>query len=237
MIISSSLIFEYYFKNDIDKGHSYNSKNVFLELLEEMKGSFDNQYPEYWRLLKNSGRRHLDRVQEGRQDDLRPMSLLIVAFEESAGTVDCYLEKVGKAYTNAPYTTIQSTTFKGDDSRMLLDGRIKDSLRGKQKLAIIKNIDKLSFDAAQLFMTYADEHNDVHTYPQSVILMTAVLPFPSSNNRKADESRVGDYFMEETWADQDTLDNKAALWSRVGDGIIIVRKEDKNPCETSKKEL
>ena len=198
-----------------------------------MKSSFPKQYPEYWNLLRNSGKRHLGRITKKDHSDLRPMSLLLVAFQESAGLVNCYLENVGKTYTHAAYETIDSSAFIGANSRRLLDKKIKESLQGYQKLVIIKNMQKLSFDAAQLFMTYADEHNDVHNYPQSVIFMSAVLPFPSSNDRKTDEKRVSKFFVDDTWAKQDTMDNKAALWSRVGDGIIILREELDNPCKIS----
>ena len=215
----------------IIKGHTFRSRNEFVDLIGKMKLNFPNQYPEYWNLLRNSGKRHLDRIAKKDQSDLRPMSLLFIAFEESESLVECYLENIGKAYTQKSYKTIDSHEFTGVSSRNRLDSEIQASLNSKQKLVIIKNLQQLSFDAAQLFMTYADEHNDVHNYPQSVIFMSAVLPFPSSNDRRTDEQRVHKFFVDEIWGSQDTMDNKAALWSRVGDGIVIIRNEPKNSCK------
>lgn len=230
VLIAVAIIFRENFEA-IQKGHRFRSKKEFVNLIKKMESSFPKQYPEYWKLLRNSGKRHLDRILKEDQSDLRPMSLLFVAFEESANLVDCYLENVGKAYTGFPYKTIDSHEFTGSASRRLLDEEIKSSLSSRQKLVIIKNLQRLSFDAAQLFMTYADEHNDVHNYPQSVIFMSAILPFPSSNDRKTDEQQVSKFFVDETWGTQDTMDNKAALWSRVGDGVVIIRNEFDNPCE------
>jgi len=228
--LSMAIYFQDYLQA-IQKGHNFRSKDEFVNLIKKMESSFPKQYPEYWKLLRNSGKRHLDRIDKKDQGDLRPMSLLFVAFEESANLVDCYLENIGKAYTGSTYKTIDSHKFTGSASRRSLDEEIKAGLNGYQKLVIIKNLQILSFDAAQLFMTYADEHNDVHKYPQSVIFMSAVLPFPSSNDRRTDEQRVSKFFVDETWGKQDTMDNKAALWSRVGDGVVIIRNELDNPCK------
>ena len=196
-----------------------------------MKTNFPDQFPEYWRLLRNSGKRHLKKVESQNKEDLRPLSLLIVAFEDSKNIVDCFLQKIGEAYTSKPFESILSNDYTGDDARLRLDTKIKDSLRGNQKFVLVKDIQKLPYDAAELFMTYADEYNDMHHYPQSTIIMSAVLPYSKSGTRRELDAEIKAYFVDRLWSDQANINNRAALWSRVGDGIIVLKSEKHNPCE------
>lgn len=195
-----------------------------------MEKVFPNQYAIYWRLIKNTGRKHLEKVYSQNVDDLTPLSFLVVSFKETENILDCFLEHIGKSYSKKEFLAIDSAKFTNTDARLKLDEAIKENLKGDQKFVIVKNIEKLSFSAAQLFMTYADEHNDVAAYPQSTIFMSAVLPFPSSNDRRVDEQRVSDFFISKIWGEQATIDSKAALWTRIGDGLIVLKKESKNPC-------
>jgi len=210
--------------------HNYHQASDFVLSIEGMKELFPNQYALYWNLIKNTGKKHLMKVHSGNMDDLTPLSFLVVSFEESENVLDCFLDHIGKSYSKEKFLAIESTEFTSADARLKLDEAIKEHLKGDQKFVIVKNIEKLSFSAAQLFMTYADEHNDVAAYPQSTIFMSAVLPFPSSNDRRADEERVSEFFQSDIWGDQSTVDSKAALWTRIGDGLIVLKKESKNPC-------
>lgn len=78
-------------------------------------------------------------------------------------------------------------------------------------------------------MSFSDEHNQVAKYPQSLLLLTTILPFGDSQNRKADEHKTADYFKEEVWKNVN-VDLTAPLWSRVGNGLIIIQKEDGLSC-------
>ncbi|XP_066936878.1 uncharacterized protein [Clytia hemisphaerica] len=214
----------------IPLGHSYRDTDEFVKSVEEMKTSFPDQFPEYWRLVRNSGKRHLKKVESQNKQDLRPLSLLIVAFEDSKNIMDCFLKKIGEAYTDKPFESISSNDYIGEDARLRLDEKIKSSLRGNQKFVVVKGIQNLPYDAAELFMTYADEYNDMHHYPQSAIIMSAVLPYSKSGSRKELEKETGTYFLDKLWSDQANINNRAALWTRVGDGIIVLKNEKENPC-------
>lgn len=222
--------------NEDDKNyqHNYHESSYFVSSVQKMEELFPSQYALYWKLIKNTGKRHLEKVHSSNMEDLTPLSFLVVSFKETENILDCFLDHIGKSYSKKKFEAIDSGNFTSADARLKLDEAIKDNLKGDQKFVIVKNIEKLSFSAAQLFMTYADEHNDVAAYPQSTIFMSAVLPFPSSNSRRDDEKRVSDFFQSEVWLDQPkaTNDSKAALWTRIGDGLIVLKPESKNPCSS-----
>lgn len=215
----------------IKSGHSYRTTQDFNSKMSDMRSLFPNQHPLYLRMLTNSGKRQLKRVWGVERDNLRPMSFLIVSYKEASNTIECFIQKLAYAYTFNSYNVIDSKNFQMKDARLQLDTMIKKSLDSDQKLVVVKNIEKLSFDAAQLFMTYSDEHNNVASYPQSTILLSINVPFESTGDRKVDEKRVSKFLQDEVWGDESTVDNKAALWTRIGDGIVVVQKERFNPCD------
>lgn len=215
----------------INPGHSYRTAQDFDSKMSDMRSVFPNQHQLYLRMLTNSGKRQLKRVWGADRDNLRPMSFLIVSYKEGLNTSECFIQKLAHAYTSKSYNVIDSKDFQMKDARLQLDKMIIRSLDGDQKLVVVKNIEKLSFEAAQLFMTYSDEHNDVASYPQSTIFLSINVPFESTGDRKADEKRVSKFLQDEIWGNESTVDNKAALWTRIGDGIVVVQKENSNPCD------
>ncbi|XP_057289604.1 uncharacterized protein LOC130612313 [Hydractinia symbiolongicarpus] len=214
--------------NPISRNHSYRSEEEFNEQIKAIRNNFTNQDEFYWRFLTNSGLRHLHKVHSGILDDLRPMSLLIAGHSGSSGTLDCFLKKLASAYTEAEYVTINANEFT---EKVQLDEMIKKSIGDNQKVLVIKNIEKLNFDSATLFMSYADEHNDVASFPQSTLILSTQLPdtYDKNTKRHEAEEKVASFLKNTVWKGNDK-NYVAALWTRVGDGTVVIRPEENNPC-------
>jgi len=214
----------------ISNKHSYNTVEDFQSAIDKISNEFKDQPQTTIKLFKNVGIEHLKRVQEENKDDLRPMSFLLAGYQGSEKTLDCFMKKLAKAFTNKPYEIIESTEYKNKER---LDEKIKSSLQNDQKFIIVQNVDKLPFSTAQLFMSYSDAYNDLSSFPQSLIILTTILPFkydPVNSSRKLDEGRVGDYFKNVIWKGQGPADSIPPLWTRVGDGLALLRHNDKNVC-------
>lgn len=217
--------------NPISRNHSYRSEEEFKEQIKAIRNNFTNQDEFYWRFLTNSGLRHLHKVHSGILDDLRPMSLLIAGYSGSSGTLDCFLKKLASAYTEAEYVTINANEFTEKDAKVQLDEMIIKSNGDNQKVLVIKNIEKLSFDSATLFMSYADEHNDIASFPQSTLILSTQLPdtYDKDTKRHEAEEKVASFLKNTVWKGNDK-NYVAALWTRVGDGTVVIRPEENNPC-------
>jgi len=215
---------------NISNKHSYNTVEDFKSEIDKISKEFKDQPQTTIKLFKNVGMEHLKRVQEENKDDLRPMSFLLAGYQGSEKTLDCFMKKLANAFTYKDYETIESTQYKNKER---LDEKIKSSLQNDQKFIIVQNIDKLPFSTAQLFMSYSDAYNDLSSFPQSLIILTTILPFkydPVNSSRKVDEGRVGDYFKNVIWKGQGPADSIPPLWTRVGDGLALLRHNDKNVC-------
>ena len=228
-VLVISWLFQNYMSSSISDKHSYETVVNFESKMEEMKVHFPSQDEVFWKMLKNVGRRHLKTVHGANTADLRPLSFLVAGYAGTNEIMNCFLQKLGTAFTHMPFDVIYSEEYTTEQSKEKLDNKIKAAIQNKQKFVVIKNIDKLKFYVAQLFMTYADEHSDVASFPQSTIILTADMPF-NPTSRHEDERVVANHFKHIIWKGEDTIDNRAALWTRIGDGLVLLKVEERNPC-------
>lgn len=238
LVIGVAIAALYIFSGDakFSLNHQYRTVEAFRDEFNKIEVLFSDQHKESFNLLRNSGIRHLKKVYSADKTDLTPMSYLIVTFQDShQAAAICFGEKLSEVFTQEHVSKIDSSEFDGhgdieDNTKMKLDNKIKASLKNAQKVVLVQNIQKLSFIVAQLFMTYADSYNDIATYPQSTIILTANLPLKSTGDRKQDENLVAEYFRETLWKGQANINSIAALWTRVGDGLVVLKSTHVNPC-------
>lgn len=212
-----------------DPKHNYNSIDDFVAKLGAMKEDFPQQYDVYFNMLRNGGKRHLKKIDSGDMTDLTPQAYLVAGYAGSANTVNCFVERLANAFVDG-FKELEAgevTTNEEEDREKLFE-MIKSKFDGKNKFLIVRNIEKLKFKTAQLFMSFADEHNSVATYPQSMILFTTELPFTASGERVQDEGAAGSHFKNVVWGDA-SVDQSAPLWSRVGNGIMLIHGEESLP--------
>ena len=160
------------------------------------------------------------------------MSFLVAAYRGATDTQSCFVKKVSEAFTNNAYDVIHCNYYNESNGRKKLDHKIKESLKDIQKFVVIEDIHLLHFDAAQLFMSCADAYDENPSHPQSLLLLTTVLPFEfkETNGRIKDEGKVGKYFRDVVWKGQNSTNNIAALWSCVGDGLVLLKAEENDYC-------
>ena len=232
MLIAIIYVSDLWNFNEFSRKHSYRSIKDFEEKTEVIGLQFSNQYMETMKFIVNNGKEHLEKVYGEDKTSLRPLSFLVAAYKGAADTQSCFIKKVSEAFTTATYDIIHCKDYNESNGRKKLDDKIKESLKDIQKFVVIKDIHLLRFDAAQLFMSYADAYNDIASYPQSLLLLTTVLPFECNkiNERIKDEGKVGDYFQDVVWKGQNSTNNIAALWSRVGDGLVLLKAEENDYC-------
>ena len=120
--------------------------------------------------------------------------------------------------------------YTGRSGRKKLDEKIEESLKDNQKVVVINDINLLPFSTAQILMKYIDRYNDLPEYPHSVLLLTTRLPFSFSEHRDYDQRRAGIFFREELWGGHNAENNVTALWSRLSDGLLLVKPEYKRIC-------
>ena len=218
--------------NELSPKHSYRSIKDFEEKTKVIALQFSNQYMETMKFIVNNGKEHLEKVFAEVKTSLRPLSFLVAAYRGATDTQSCFIKKISESFTTNTYDIIDCKYYNESNGRKKLDDKIKESLKDIQKFVVIKDIHLLRFDAAQLFMSYADAYNDIASYPQSLLLLTAVLPFEcnETNERIKDEGKVGEYFRDVVWKGQNSTNNIAALWSRVGDGLVLLKEEETDYC-------
>jgi len=216
--------------NSPNATHNYYNFETFREKLSAMKSEFPNQYDVYWNMLRNGGKKHLKKVHSVDATDVKPQAYLIAGYAGSSKTLNCFVSRLAASFTDG-HETLDSADFMGnEEDRAQLFDAIMAKLGGSNKLLIVNNIEKLQFKVAQLFMSFADSHNSVASYPQSMILFTTELPFSHDVSRKrvSDEGEAGNHFKNVVWAGAH-VDQTAPLWSRVGDGLMLIKNEDEIP--------
>ena len=234
-VLLAGIVYYYYYSNchppDMNQ-HNYNTVDIFTKRLKEMQNEFPNQNQVIWNMLRNGGKRHLTKVGDN-QEKIPPLSYLFAGYAGNNQIVDCFVSKLTQAYTKSSVPTqfLYSQDFSEVDDRGKLLDAITSRLNGTCKVMVVKDIDKLHFNVAQLFMSYADEHNKLTTYPQSVIFFTTELPFSHdpARSRHVDEGNVSEHFQTTVWHGVHP-DKAAPLWARVGDGLILIKKEEIYPC-------
>lgn len=197
--------------------------NIMTEEIAKMEPKFPFVDKVSWNMLKNIIGRHIDQVQSG--NGASPLSFLLVGNE--VNTLHCFSKMLAETFTDQ-FASIDSNDHVGLESKVSLDEALINSLE-QNKVLIVKNINSLDLRTAQLFMTYCDVYNTKATYPDSIIILTSVIPFLNSDDRKAIEIYSAERFKQAHWANQDP-DTAAALWSRIGDGIVVVKSSNKNQC-------
>jgi len=209
--------------------HNYNRIEDFVKKIGSMKEDFPRQYDVYFNMIRNGGKRHLSKIHSKDKTDLKPQAYLVAGYAGSANTVDCFVSRLAKSFVSG-FNVLEAgefTTNEEEDREKLFE-MIKSKFEDGNKFLIVKNIEKLKFKTAQLFMSFADEHNSVATYPQSMILFTTELPFTASGERVQDEGAVGSHFMNVVWGDA-SVDQSELLWSKVGNGIMLIHGEESLP--------
>ena len=232
MLIAIIYVYDLCNLNEFSRKHSYRSIEDFEKKTENIGLEFPNQYKETMKFIVNNGKEHLEKVFAEDKTSLRPLSFLVAAYKGATDTQSCFIKKISEAFTTDTYDIIHCKYYNESNGRKKLDDKIKESLKDIQKFVVIKDIHLLRFDAAQLFMSYADAYNDIASYPQSLLLLTTVLPFDcnETNERIKDEGKVGEYFRDVVWKGQNSTNNIAALWSRVGDGLVLLKAEETDYC-------
>ena len=218
--------------NEFSPKHSYRSIKDFEEKAEVIRSQFLNQYMKTMTFIVNKGKKHLKKVFGEDKTELRTLSFLVAAYRGATDTQSCFVKKVSEAFTNNAYDVIHCNYYNESNGRKKLDHKIKESLKDIQKFVVIEDIHLLHFDAAQLFMSCADAYDENPSHPQSLLLLTTVLPFEfkETNGRIKDEGKVGKYFRDVVWKGQNSTNNIAALWSRVGDGLVLLKAEENDYC-------
>ena len=218
--------------NEFSPKHSYRSIKDFEEKAEVIRSQFLNQYMKTMTFIINKGKKHLKKVFGEDKTELRTLSFLVAAYRGATDTQNCFVKKVSEAFTNNAYDVIHCKDYNESNGRKKLDDQIKESLKDIQKFVVIKDLHLLRFDAAQLFMSYADAYDENPSYPQSLLLLTTVLPFEfnETNGRIKEEGKVVKYFRDVVWKGQNSTNNIAALWSRVGDGLVLLKAEENDYC-------
>ena len=215
--------------------HQYNTIDMFEKKLTSMKADFPQQDELYWNMLRNGGRKHLKKVHGQDKRALEPQAYLIAGYSGSAQTFNCFVKRLAATFHDG-HADLHASNFVGssEENHQKLYEQIISNLKGSNKLLIIHGIEKLDFKVAQLFMSFADSYNRVATYPQSMILFTTELPlsFEASQGRVLDEGEVGNHFKNVVWRDAHP-DLSAPLWSRVGDGLMLIRSETELPAVCS----
>ena len=212
----------------------FNDVKTFTDRLYLMKKDFpNNQDNLVWNMLKNGGHRHLKKVMSGnKKQNISPLSYLLAGYSGSISTVDCFSKSLAHAYTNNILDS-QIIDLRNDslrNNRKNLVDEISDKLSTGEVL-MLKNIEYLEFQVAQIFMSYADEHSMFASHPSSVLLFTTELPFPydATASRHSVEGAVKTHFLRNVW--QGALpDFSTALWTRLGDGLVLIRGEEQIPC-------
>ena len=212
--------------------HNFVEPEEFNLRLNNMTQKFKKQDEMFWQQINKSGFNHLKRVFDENKETLNPFTIFIAGYNGTKSTINCFLKDLGYTFTNKPYATLNSEGV----SKESLDEQTIQSLKNSQKYVVVKDIHKMSYDAASLFMAYADEHMDnaVISFPQSIIVLTAEMPFfvDHSYDRKADELRVRNHFVFNLWGEDEN--KNAALWSRIGNLLVLLKPEswtDPDRCD------
>ena len=212
--------------------HNFVEPVVFNLKLNNMTQKFKNQDEMFWQQIKKRGFIHLKRVFDESRKAVIPFTIFIAGYNGTKSTMNCFLTDLGYTFTNTSYATLNSEGV----SKESLDEQIIHSLNNSQKYVVVKDIQKMSYDAASLFMAYADEHmdNSAISFPRSIIVLTAEMPFfvDPSYDRKADEIRVRNHFVSNLWGEDEN--KNAALWSRIGNLLVLLKPEswtDSDRCD------
>jgi len=211
-------------------GHSYRPSHHYANNVREMKRYFPKQDRFLWLAIENIGRKHLERVEKQNKDDLRPLAFLIASHDRDHSTSSCFVNLLGKAFTIAPYETIDCRELSKQypdamEAKLILDTKVLTALKDKQKFIVILNVDALQFDSAQLFMSYTDAYSDVAKFPQSTMLLTMTVPKAEQDIQlwKNKIHRIEAHFKQ--IYSQSDINDVAPLWSRMGDGAVMLNQE------------
>ena len=228
LVAAFAVLVAYYFAQSPCR-HNYNNIAVFTDKLKMMNNDFPNQYEVFWNMLRNGGNRHLKKLHNGKKEEQIPLSYLVAGYAGSSKTVDCFVARLNDVYTTDSKQVLDSHKFSGDNDKMKLVKEMKAMLKGTKRIIIVKDIEKLQFKVAQLFISFTAKHLKVSSYPQSILILTTELPFSyvPGRSRHSDEDNVGIHFKNNIWSGEHET---TSLWSRVSERLILVRKEEHCPC-------
>ena len=210
-------------------GHSYRRPDEYTAQIDELSHNFTKQHKHLWLMIRNVGKSHLQHIYSCRKETVRPLAFLVATYEGNQDTLNCFLKMVASAFTNGPYEHIESNVLQDmdpHDAKLKLDDQVLTKLSGNQKLLVIKDVHKLPFEAASLFMSYGDAYSDLAKFPQSSLLLTMTVPNSPAKSYKEEVHFVEKHF-HEIYKDVN-INLVAPLWTRMGDGAVVLRSEYKS---------
>lgn len=209
------------------ENNAFKSSSDVVEGLEKLKSSYPFVDQVHWNMIRNMGIRHIDQVANGNARS--PFSFHVVG--NDASTLDCFTKKLAKSFTSRFSFIDAKADFNFERHSIKYKYEMDEALTRvlkRNKTVIVKNFQVLHFKTAQLFMTYCDEYNTDATFPDSIVILTSVLQFDDSLNRKEVEKNTALAY-KKLWAEFPE-ESVSALWSRIGDGLVVVKSTNKNQC-------
>jgi len=215
----------------ISWNHVYRDPESYLNSVKSMKKYLKSQDAFFWKSIENTGGNHMTRVYNEEKEDLRPLAFLIAGYDKQLS--GCFVTKLAKAFTPEKFITLDANSYvnlEPQAAKLRLDTDVRHALKDKQKVVVVKDIDVLDFEAAALFMSYADANSDMNDFPQLTMLLTMQIPDVGAVAYKSELHSVERHF-KKVFASAD-MDRVAPLWSRVGDGTVVLRNEaDRRICD------
>lgn len=206
-----------------------------LSVREQMSTSFDASFRQLmtdfpaqskstWKLLKATTSAVLRT-----EDPAYPGVTLVVANRSSIATADCIIGRLAHAISGI-YGTGKEMEVLGEglwgaerspeEVKLLIDERLEAAFRQGRRVAWIQHAEQLHGTAALMFHSYCDNiyanERDAHFF---FTVFMADQPLESF-----DETAV-EQFLLQLWQPELELDKFYALWSRIGNNVVVLQPE------------
>ena len=201
------------------------STDEFIKHFQELQQSFPSQTGRFWKTVSSRSRRHLSSM-----PPKRPLVFMIAADSQTAGTSQCFAQRLGHALGSSKPRLLNGLLFQGangDDVKLKLDTTLKqyfdNNLAGT---VIIDHIELLPPLSPFLFYSYCDNDNAVYPYA-TIIFVTHMQIDMSRLDHVEAETAVEHFLSKEVWRDNPPYNPSAvaALLSRITDTVLIPKTE------------
>ena len=201
------------------------STDDFIKHFQELQQSFPSQTGRFWKTVSSRSRRHLSSM-----PPKRPLVFMIAADSQTAGTSQCFAQRLGHALDLSKPRLLNGSVFQGangGDVKLKLDTTLRqyfdNNLAGT---VIIDHIELLPPLSPFLFYSYCDNDNAVYPYA-TIIFVTHMQIDMSSLDHVEAETAVEHFLSKEVWRDNPPYDPSAvaALLSRITDTVLIPKTE------------
>ena len=205
---------------------------LFINHVDDLTNSFENQSTALWRILRAGTRRIIED-----DEPVQPAVFIIVVPFDAVKTANCLVREFSAMITKlfgaqepVEFSPKQDDISMPEKIKRQIDEELSRGLSSGSRVAIVHHLEQIPSESAMMFHSFCD--NDNAPYRRVVFIMTLYVDELSSSIAETDD--FVERRLEALWGEELGSNRYQPLFSRIGGSNAFIRPESRNVLRIKK---